>query len=97
MLLVHIAVRAIDEDPDLDPETTRTSKGKVPEQALTDPEARQEDIIDVHHRKRGLGDVSPNVNDHVQEALTATQALLTIELLHHRDENLLRQCSVSEA
>lgn len=73
------------------------STEKARDQALTDPEARQEGTIDVRPRKRGLGDVSPNVNDHVQEALIATQALLTIELLHHRDENLLRQCSVSEA
>ena len=75
-----------------------TSTEEVREQALTDREARQEGIIDVHLRKRGLGDVNPNVNYHVQEALTATQASLMIELLlHHHDEILLRQCNVSGA
>ncbi|GAB7330226.1 hypothetical protein MBLNU13_g01886t1 [Cladosporium sp. NU13] len=70
---------------------------KLRDQALTDPEARQEGIIDVRPHKRGLGDVSLNVNDHVQEALTATQASPTTELLHHRNEVLLHQCSVSGA
>ena len=34
------------------------SIGKVRDQALTDPEARHEGIIDVHPRQTGLGDVS---------------------------------------
>jgi hypothetical protein len=73
------------------------SIGKVRDQALTDPEARHEGIIDVHPRQTGLGDVSLSVNDRVQEVLTATQASLKTELLHHRDEILLRQCSASGA
>ena len=73
------------------------STGEIRDQALTDPEARQEGIIDVHLHKRRLGDVSPNVKDRVQEVPTATQASLTIELLYRRDEILLRQCSVSGA
>jgi len=73
------------------------SIGKVRDQALTDPEARHEGIIDVHPRQTGLGDVSLSVNDRVREALTATQVSLTIELLHRHGENLLRHCSVSGA
>ena len=75
----------------------KISTEKARDQAPTDPEARQEGIIDVRHHKRGLGGVSLSVNDHVQEVLTATQASLTIELLHHRDEILLRLRSVSGA
>lgn len=108
MLLVHIAVRPIDQDPD--PEITPTETGlqrsldavavtisteKVRGQALTDPGARQEGIIDAHPHKKGLGGES--YSDRAQEVLIATQASPTTELLRHRDEILLRQCSVSGA
>lgn len=73
------------------------STGKVRGQARTDPEARQEGTTDARLHKRGLEDVSHNVNDRVQEVLTATQVSLTAEMLRHRDEILLRQCSVSGA
>ena len=71
------------------------STEKVRDQALTDPEALQEGIPVARPRKRGLGDVSRS--DRVQEVPTASQASLTIERLHHRGENLLRQCSESGA
>jgi hypothetical protein len=105
MPLVHTVLRPIDQGPG--PGIARTEKGlhcslgvvavtitteKAREQALTDPAARQEGIIDVHLHKKGLGGVSHYVKDRVQGALIATQASLTIELLHHRDEILLRQC-----
>ena len=106
MLPVHIVVRPIDQDPDpeivptdtglqrsLNVEAAMISTEKAQEQALTDPEARQEGIIDARFHKRGLGDVSHNVSARVREVLTATQASLTTELLHHRDEILPRQCS----
>lgn len=106
MLLVHIVVWPIDQDPD--PEVMPTETGvqrsldmvvvtistkKARGQAVTDPEARQEGIINVRLHKRDLGDVSHNVRARVQEALTATQASLKTELLHRRDEILPRQCS----
>jgi hypothetical protein len=68
---------------------------KAREQALTDPEARQEGTADAHLHQRGPGDVSHS--DRVQEVLTATQASLTTELLRHRDEILLRPSSVRGA
>jgi hypothetical protein len=109
-LLVHIVVQAIDQDPG--PGIARTETGlhcslnvvavtitteKAREQALTDLEARQEGTAAVLHHKKGPGDMSRNVNDRVQEALTATQASPMTELLYHRDEILLHQCSVRGA
>jgi hypothetical protein len=70
---------------------------KAPEQAPTDLAARQEGTIDVHPHKKGLEDVSHNVNVRVLEVLTAIQASPMTELLHHRDEIQLRHCSVREA
>ena len=71
--------------------------GTVPDQARTDPEARQEGTIDVHLPKKGRGDVSHNGNDRVQGVPIGTQASLTIDLLHRRDEIPLRQCSARGA
>ena len=71
------------------------STEQVREQTLTDPEARQEDIVDVHPRKRDHRDASRNI--HVQEVLIASRVLHTIEPLHPRDEILLRKSSAREA
>jgi hypothetical protein len=108
MLLVHIGVLLIDQDlgrettpTKIDPrwsleaEVSTTSTKKARGQALTDLEARRGGIIDVRPRKRGLGDVSRD--NRVQEALIASQVSPTIELLRHRDEILLRRCSVRGA